>query len=231
MHILGASHPTLTTPISTSLLPNNQFDYIFLETEDYVREFISVLELTYRNASRRHKGYLWIYGDSTATRLHWSIHGKPLCHKVFKRCFYSYGWIYQIDNYNLTLDQFIRRNPNRTFLKLNDNNDFNANRIVEELKQVLLNPKMDEFSVLLLNYGLHFAEASNFSNFRILIDKIATLLQNKTAFKPTVIWRSSTALNRHKYSMPHLHSRRFLTPQVCLGHAFLVYHCNLFSIN
>ena len=177
----------------------------------------------YHNKSRKPQGFLWIFGDSTATRFHWSIHGKPLCRNVFRRCFYSYGWIYQIDNYNLTLDQFIRRNPNRTFLKKDDDKDFNADRIIDELKQVLLNPRMDEHSVVLLNYGLHFAEASNFSNFRTLIDKVASLLQNRTTFKPTVIWRSTTALNRHKYSMPNLHSRRFLTPQVCFfKHSYLL---------
>ena len=177
-------------------------------------------EPMYHAMPRRRQGYLWIYGDSTATRFHWSVHGKPLCHEIFKRCFYSYGWIYQIDNYNLTLDQFIRRNPNRTFLKQDDDKDFNPDRIIQELKQVLLNPKMDKHSVLLLNYGLHFAEASNFSNFRILIDKVARLLQNGNAFKPSVIWRTTTALNRHKYSMPHLHSRRFLTPPVTFYSTF-----------
>ena len=184
----------------------------------------------HHNKSRKRQGLLWVYGDSTATRFHWSIHGKPLCHKVFKKCLYSYGWIYQIDNYNLTLDKFIRRNPNRTFLKQNDDKDFNADRIIEELKQVLLHPKMDEHSVLLLNYGLHFAEASNFSNFQILIDKVARLLQNRTTFKPTVIWRSTTALNRHKYSMPKLHSRRFLTPQVCFSlHSIAIVLYHIFS--
>ncbi|XP_065057947.1 uncharacterized protein LOC135685803 isoform X2 [Rhopilema esculentum] len=168
----------------------------------------------YHRQRHKQQGYLWIYGDSTATRFHWSIHGKPLCYTIFKRCFYSYNWVYQIDNYNLTLDQFIRRNPNRTFLKQDDNKDFDPDRIIYELKQVLLNPKMDEHSVVLLNYGLHFAEALNFSNFRMLIDKVAAHLKNKAAFKPLVIWRTTTALNRHKYSVPYLHSRRFLTPQV-----------------
>ena len=74
---------------------------------------------------------------------------------------------------------------------------------------------MDEHSVVLLNYGLHFAEALNFSNYRILMDKVVKLLKDKSAYRPSVIWRTTTALNRHKYSVPYLHSRRFLTPQVC----------------
>lgn len=191
-----------------------RFKFLCL-VSDFYHYFSAFLTVsTFQSRPRKRDGFLWIYGDSTATRFHWSIHGKSLCYDIFKRCFYSYGWIYQIDNYNLTLDQFIRRNPNRTFLKQDDDKDFDPDRIIHELKQVLMNPKMDEHSVVLLNYGLHFAEASNFSNFRILIDKVASLLQNKTNFKPSVIWRTTTALNRHKYSMPHLHSRRFLTPQV-----------------
>lgn len=126
---------------------------------------------------------------------------------------YTYNWIYQIDNFNLTLNKFIRRNTNRTFLKKDDDNDFDANRVLHELKQVLFNPEMDEHSVVLLNYGLHFAEASNFSNFRTLVDKVAGFLKNESAYKPSVIWRTTTSLNRHKYSVPYLHSRRFLTSQ------------------
>ena len=137
--------------------------------------------------------------------------------------------MYQIDNYNLTLDQFIRRNPNRTFLKQDDNKDFDPDQIIYELEQVLLNPKMDKHSVVLLNYGLHFAEALNFSNFRMLIDKVAAHLKNKAAFKPLVIWRTTTALNRHKYSVPYLHSRRFLTPQVRLIKRFLELELCLFD--
>ncbi len=171
-------------------------------------------ETAYPRKPHKRRGYLWIFGDSTATRFHWSIHGKSLCHSIFKRCLYSYNWIYQIDNFNITQNKFIRRNQNRTFLKRDDDNDFDSERIIHELSQVLYNPQMDENSIVLLNYGLHFAEASNFSNFRTLIDGIGNLLKNHSAYKPTVIWRTTTSLNRHKYSVPYLHSRRFLTPQV-----------------
>eukprot|EP00112_Aurelia_sp_Birch-Aquarium-sp1_P003175 Seg1354.17 transcript_id=Seg1354.17/GoldUCD/mRNA.D3Y31 product="hypothetical protein" protein_id=Seg1354.17/GoldUCD/D3Y31 len=187
--------------VALAVYESNRFDKTFLS------------ETSYPRIPRKRQGYLWIYGDSTATRFHWSIHGKSLCYNIFKRCYYSYNWIYQIDNYNLTLDQFIRRNPNKTFLKQDDNRDFDPDRIIHELKQVLLNPKMDEHSVVLLNYGLHFAEALNLSNYRILVDKVVKLLKEKSAYKPSVIWRTTTALNRHKYSVPYLHSRRFLTPQ------------------
>ncbi len=180
----------------------------------YFNHIIFISETLYPRQPRKQKGFLWIFGDSTATRFHWSIHGKSLCYSIFKRCFYSYNWIYQIDNFNLTLNRFIRRNNNKTFLKRRANNDFDADRIVDELKQVLYNPKMDKDSVVLLNYGLHFAEASNFSNFRLLIDKLGNLLRNRTDYRPSVIWRTTTSLNRHKYSVPYLHSRRFLTPQV-----------------
>ena len=163
---------------------------------------------------RKRKGIFWIFGDSTSTRLHWFIHGKPLCHQIFKQCSYSYNWIYQIDNYNLTLNKFIKRQPNRTFLFQKDELDFNIDRIFTELKQVLLYSKMDENSVLLVNYGLHFSEVVNFTSYRKLIDGLIDLIEDKNSHRCTVIWRSTSALNRFKYSVPYLHSRRFLTPQV-----------------
>ena len=60
-----------------------------------------------------------------------------------------------------------------------DTLDFDVRRIVDELKQVLLHPAMQtRNSVLLLNYGLHFTESLNFTNFKNTIGAVTRLLQN-----------------------------------------------------
>ena len=92
---------------------------------------------------------------------------------------------------------------------------------------------MDEKSVLLLNVGIHFAAAVNFTNYRrvigqlislVKIDKSRQKLSNDTsmnAFKGRFIWKTSTALNRERFPNPHKDVRRFLTfPRVLLYNAY-----------
>ena len=86
---------------------------------------------------------------------------------------------------------------------------------------------MDEHSVLLLNWGIHFAAAVNFSNYQKLIDDFVHTVQlgkkrgNKRGFKGKIIWRTTTAINRQRYPNPHKDVRRFLTfPRILLYNAY-----------
>ena len=99
------------------------------------------------------------------------------------------------------------------------------------LLQALYNPAMDEKSVLLLNMGIHFAAAVNFTNYKRVIDQLITLVNegknhgksvnDTNTFKGRFIWKTSTALNRERFPKPHKDVRRFLTfPRVQLYNAY-----------
>lgn len=158
---------------------------------------------------RKHQGILWIFGDSVGTQFYHRIKFGRLCKKIFKTCMYSYNWVYALQNYNIATNAYTIRNST---LEKNiwDGLDFNTTRLIEELEQAIFHPHMDKNSVILFNYGLHFTEATNFTNFQKLI-KAVIQLRKKTHCK--MIWRTITSLNRHKYRRPNLHSRRFLTSQ------------------
>lgn len=90
---------------------------------------------------------------------------------------------------------------------------------------------MDEKSVLLLNMGIHFAAAVNFTNYKRVIDQLIILVNESKSnrnsvditkkFKGRFIWKTSTALNRERFSNPHKDVRRFLTfPRVQLYNAY-----------
>ena len=83
---------------------------------------------------------------------------------------------------------------------------------------------MDERSAIILNFGLHFVESVNFSNYRQLIDGLVNVLQGKhkamrsnvtqRKYRGTVIWKTTTAINKEKASNIHLGHKRFITQQV-----------------
>ena len=89
---------------------------------------------------------------------------------------------------------------------------------------------MDEKSVLFLNWGLHFAAAVNFTNYKRLIDELVKIIKlgdyNASTgeirrFKGYFIWKTTTALNRDRFPDPHKDVRRFLTyPRVVLYNAY-----------
>ena len=128
-----------------------------------------------------------------------------------------------MENYNLTLQKYIKENLEHAKTRV-DNLDFNVSRVLNEISQVLYHPEMDCKSIIIFNCGLHFVENTNFSNYQQLIDGIINLLRVTEVaqdgsseikrFKGNFIWKTTTAINRQKYSAKHLHSRRFRTYQV-----------------
>ena len=90
--------------------------------------------------------------------------------------------------------------------------------------QVLDDKRLDKHSVVMLNWGIHFAAAVNFTNYKKLIDDFLETLKSKKRqkiFKGKIIWRTTTAIFRERYPNPHKDVRRFLTfPRIILYNAY-----------
>ena len=92
---------------------------------------------------------------------------------------------------------------------------------------------MDEKSVLIINLGVHFAATVNFTNYkRVIDDLIRTVHEGESrpgggqrkVFRGRLIWKTTTALNRHRFPQPHRDVRRFLTfPRVELYNAYALW--------
>ena len=83
---------------------------------------------------------------------------------------------------------------------------------------------MDKHSVIMLNWGIHFAAAVSFNNYKKLINDFLANLQVKRRngkFKGKIIWRTTTAIFRERFPNPHKDVRRFLTfPRILLYNAY-----------
>ena len=152
-------------------------------------------------------GTLWIYGDSQAERLHRSIRDGPLCKRVFRSCNVTKLWVY----------------PFETEFPPWDANDFDDQRIVDDLRSIFEKPEMNERSVMILNLGLHYMQSTSLKKYKILLTKIVNLLKEKDKrtgtlkYKARVIWKTSTSISKEKDTGEQLKSdrRRFLTLPVC----------------
>ena len=154
---------------------------------------------------------MWVYGDSVNVFFAHSLKTRKICREIFKECNYSYNWIYPVHNITAA-----RRE--------NDNLDYDNEKVSQTFRQVVERPDMDERSAIILNFGLHFVESVNFSNYRQLIDGLVSVLQGKhnamrsnvtqRKYRGTVIWKTTTAINKEKASNIHLGHKRFITQQV-----------------
>ena len=79
-----------------------------------------------------------MYGDSIGDFFYRAIFKRPLCKNVFSRCNRTYNWVYNIQDDNLTNAK-----------TENDDNDFSIDKIITELKAVLVKPELDHNSALL----------------------------------------------------------------------------------
>ena len=161
---------------------------------------------------RRREGVLWIYGDSNAVRFYKSIQYRHLCTLIFKRCNFTYNWVYNIHNSTIEKNKRTSR-------------DVDHERILQELKDVLHRPEMnDSKSVLVLNFGLHFVASINFTSYKRLINRTIDMLAEteeddgipRRRFQGNVVWKSTSAINRYKLQNPYYQGRRFMTQQVCI---------------
>lgn len=140
-----------------------------------------------------------------------SLRQRKLCREIFSDCKFSYNWIYPVK------DVTVAR-------KVNDNLDYNNERVLLNFRQKLQRPGMNNNSAIIFNFGLHFVESINFTNYKKLIDGLGNELDRKypeisnstrsRRNRGTAIWKTTTAINKEKASNIHLGNKRFLTQQV-----------------
>ncbi|XP_048585688.1 uncharacterized protein LOC116619579 isoform X2 [Nematostella vectensis] len=149
-------------------------------------------------------GVLWVYGDSVAKNFALSSRRRLLCNGLYQRCEYSYNWIYPV-----------KAGEQREILAT-DAKDFEAHRVLDSIRTVLVHPDMaTNHSTLLLNLGLHFTMTLNFTTYQSLIDSLVAMLmryQDNVRY-PKVIWRSTTAIWKENAGVRNLTHFRFLTEQ------------------
>ncbi|KAJ7374440.1 hypothetical protein OS493_007546 [Desmophyllum pertusum] len=166
----------------------------------------------------RRSGTLWVYGDSLGVRLFGSLNSRDLCKKLFLKCRNSYNWLYPLTNEALSRKQ-------------NDDLDFMPEKVLEGIRSVLGRPEMQlQDSVLLLNLGLHYPISVNFTAYQwVMVDVINILKETEVnsqgkqvpKYKAKVIWKSTTAICKHKERKLNGTNSRFMTTQrVLLFSAF-----------
>ena len=136
-------------------------------------------------------------------------HRRNVCGGIFRSCSFSYNWIYQVGN--ITVAKTMR-----------DDNDIDITRILYDFVRTINDSKFNnERSLVIVNFGLHFVESTNFSNYQRLVDGIAKILTDKditgqNKYKGRVVWKTTTAINKERADLPHLHWRRFFTNYVSI---------------
>nr|XP_058954989.1 uncharacterized protein LOC131782275 [Pocillopora verrucosa] len=155
----------------------------------------------------RKRGTLWVYGDSVNVFFAQSLVQRRICRNIFKRCNFSYNWIYPVHNVTAAKRQY-------------DNLDYNNEKVLENFRRIVYDPQMDENSAIVLNFGLHFVESTNFTSYKKLIAGLVRVLKNDVttngtwrSYRGTVIWKTTTAINKEKASNIHLGHKRFITQQ------------------
>ena len=135
-----------------------------------------------------------------------------LCTKLFTGCISSYNWIYPI--VNEAVDK-----------ELDDDLDFNPERVIETILAVLRHPlmKQRESSVLLLNLGIHYPIGVNFTTYQKLIGDLINKLKETRVdsqgnivpkYKAKIIWKTSSAVHKEKAQELNKTHWRFFTTQV-----------------
>ena len=92
--------------------------------------------------------------------------------------------------------------------------DFRPEKVLNAIRDVLHTTDLQQpSSVLLLNLGLHYPYSLNFTTFQKVLGMVINLLK-ETKYKAKVIWKSTTAIFKHKGTKFNPTDKRFLTPQV-----------------
>ena len=104
--------------------------------------------------------------------------------------------------------------------------DFDPWRVLNEIRDVIYLPQMDEKSVIVLNCGLHYVSSLKFAVYRKLIDDIIAMFKEtwinkygkvQLKFRGKLIWKTTTAIHRERFLYHDHPSPRFLTLQVTLS--------------
>lgn len=170
-----------------------------------------LLDNLFAPSPRRREGILWIYGDSLALRFYDSIYYTPLCTEIFKACNITYNWVYNM-NEPVEIEKYKR-----------NYRDFDPWRVLNEIRDVIYLPQMDEKSVIVLNCGLHYVSSLKFAVYRKLIDDIIAMFKEtwvnkygkvQLKYRGKLIWKTTTAIHRERFLYHDHPSPRFLTLQV-----------------
>lgn len=128
---------------------------------------------------------LWIYGDSQARRMFAEVRDTKLCRTIFKACKLSRNWVYT----------YTGEFPPQ------DDLDFDYRRITNDIKRVLDLPEMSGNSVMVLNLGLHYVQATNFSNYVKLLRGVVEVFKNRQREgkgSVRMIWKTTPEISKHK---------------------------------
>ena len=87
---------------------------------------------------------------------------------------------------------------------------------MNELSNVLNKKEMNENSVMILNFGLHFVASLSFARYQTFVKKILVLLAKKRSrgTLPEIIWKTTTEIHRERMINPYYDARRFMTTPV-----------------
>lgn len=116
-----------------------------------------------------------------------SIKDGPLCKEIFKTCNLTKLWTYAWP----------------TIIAWDDK-DFDHQQVVNLVRRVLEKPEMNENSAMILNLGLHYIESTSLVNYRLLLNGVIDLLNERNAetgdlkHKARIIWKTTTSMNKEK---------------------------------
>lgn len=81
-----------------------------------------------------------------------------------------------------------------------DEKDFEPNQIIQDIKETLEKPDMDENSVFIFNLGLHYLMGISFAEYQELMKGVVTQIKEvrSKGFKGKVIWKTTTSLSKEK---------------------------------
>ena len=137
------------------------------------------------NISVPRQGTLWGFGDSVTGRFMGSIRKKPLCKKT-TTCTTTSLWVYPLSN---------NAKKHRSY----DKRDFQPNIILDEIKNILRDPKMKyRNSTFLINLGIHYTLSINFTTYQKLIDEVLVILRNRKELgsNAKIVWKTITTIRK-----------------------------------
>jgi len=166
----------------------------------------------YSKPKQRHSGVFWIFGDSVGDFFYRAVWNTPLCKAIFRTCGRSYNWVYILPD---------AKPPKSSELPY-DFKDFDVERVINGLTEVLSRTTMNNESALFINFGLHFSMSISIRQFERFIDRVVdtfTSLKSSGVYNGTIIWKTTTAMQKWKFGKPesngrHAKSHRFLTEPV-----------------
>ena len=133
-----------------------------------------------------------------------SINKNPLCKKTTS-CTGITLWVYPLSK-------------NVTKQRSYDKRDFQPNIILDEIRDILRDPRMkDHSSTFLINLGIHYTLSINFTTYQKLIDEVLVILRNRKELgsNAKIVWKTITSIRKEfEKSNSNLMTWRFVSEPV-----------------